>query len=121
MATLDVSSHDCGMIADYKNLTVENISTPDLKSDIPTVICGYTCMEEDYINREYMGWLKTGDRVLIHNCGAYSMSMKGNFIFPMLAMYMVNDNYEIQEIMRERGQLSDITARCAIGGRRCAT
>lgn len=68
-----------------------------------------------------MGWLKTGDRVLIHNCGAYSMSMKGNFIFPMLAMYMVNDNYEIQEIMRERGQLSDITARCAIGGIRCAT
>lgn len=109
------------LIADYKNLTVENISAPDLKSDIPTVICGYTCMEEDYINREYMGWLKTGDRVLIHNCGAYSMSMKGNFIFPMLAMYMVNDNYEIQEIMRERGQLSDITARCAIGGRRCAT
>ena len=121
VATLDVSSHDCGMIADYKNLTVENISAPDLKSDIPTVICGYTCMEEDYINREYMGWLKTGDRVLIHNCGAYSMSMKGNFIFPMLAMYMVNDNYEIQEIMRERGQLSDITARCAIGGIRCAT
>lgn len=109
VATLDVSSHDCGMVADYKDLTIENISGDNLHDDnSSTVVCGYTCMEEDYINRCYPGTLRTGDHVLVRNCGAYSISMKGNFIYPPLGMYMVNDNYEITRLMKMPGEVGDV-------------
>lgn len=120
VATLNVSSYDCGMIADYKDLTIDNISAPDTKDSDLAVICGYTCMEEDYINRNYHGTLKTGDDVLIRNCGAYSVSMKGDFIFPSIGMVKVNDSYEILEVMKEPDQSRDAVERCMVGGKRCA-
>lgn len=120
VATLNVSSYDCGMIADYKDLTIDNISTPDTKDSDLAVICGYTCMEGDYINRSYHGTLKTGDDVLIRNCGAYSVSMKGDFIFPSIGMVKVNDSYEILEVMKEPDQSRDAVERCMVGGKRCA-
>ena len=83
------------------------------------MICGYTCMEEDYINRNYPGALKTGDNVLIRNCGAYSASMKGDFIFPPIGMLMVNDNYEVLGLMKEHGRSRDAVERCVVGGKRC--
>ena len=119
VATLNVSSYDCGMVADYKDLTIENISDPDMKGSTPAVICGYTCMEEDYINRNYIERLKTGDNVLIRNCGAYSASMKGDFIFPPIGMVKVNDSYEILELMKEPGRSNDVVERCVVGGKRC--
>ena len=108
------------MIADYKDLTVDNISAPDTKESDLAVICGYTCMEGDYINRNYHGTLKTGDDVLIRNCGAYSVSMKGDFIFPSIGMVKVNDSYEILEVMKEPDQSRDVVERCMVGGKRCA-
>ena len=120
VATLNVSSYDCGMIADYKDLTIDNISISDTKDSDLAVICGYTCMEEDYINRNYHGTLKTGDDVLIRNCGAYSVSMKGDFIFPSIGMVKVNDSYEILEVMKEPDQSRDVVERCMVGGKRCA-
>lgn len=119
VATLNVSSYDCGMVADYKDLSVDNISDPDVKGSDPVVICGYTCMEEDYINRNYLGGLRTGDDVLIRNCGAYSVSMKGDFIFPSIGMAKVNDSYEILELMKEPGRSRDAVERCVVGGKRC--
>ena len=119
VATLNVSSYDCGMIADYKDLSIENISDPDRRCSDPVVICGYTCMEEDYINRNYPGALKTGDNVLIRNCGAYSASMKGDFIFPPIGMLMVNDNYEVLGLMKEHGRSREAVERCVLGGKRC--
>ncbi len=119
IATLDVSSYDCGMVADYKNLTIENITTPDANVAEPTVVCGYTCMEEDYINRDCKVALRTGDCVLIKNCGAYSASMKGNFIMPPIGMFMVNDNFELLQKLRDPGNETDIIRRCYIGGASC--
>lgn len=119
VATLNVSSHDCGMIADYKNLPIVNLTYPDVEVTDHTVVCGYTCMEEDYINREYKNALRTGDKVLIKNCGAYSISMKGNFIYLPLGMYMVNDSYEVLGMLREPGTSADAVERCYVGGVKC--
>ncbi len=119
VVTLDVSSFDCGMIADYKDLTIQKLSSSKAGYEGSTVVCGYTCMEEDYINRDYHGALEKGDRILIKNCGAYSISMKGNFIFPSLPMYMVNDCNEIIREIKGEGKTDDAVRRCLIGGKRC--
>ena len=119
VATLNVSSFDCGMIADYKNLPIVNISRPESKSSVQHIVCGYTCMESDYINRECSCDLRTGDDILIKNCGAYSVSMKGNFIQPSIGMYKVNSNYEILEELKKPGKAVDAVTGCMIGGRRC--
>ena len=107
------------MIADYKNLPIVNISRPESKSSVQHIVCGYTCMESDYINRECSCDLRTGDDILIKNCGAYSVSMKGNFIQPSIGMYKVNSNYEILEELKKPGKAVDAVTGCMIGGRRC--
>ncbi len=94
LATLDVSSRDCGMVAECKNLTIENLSR-DEKEIKGYKVFGYTCMEQDYINREYYGELRKGDIVRILNAGAYSSSLKGAFIKPGLKTIVVNDNMDV--------------------------
>ena len=118
--TLSVSSYDCGMVADYKNLPVENISNMFRStSRRDTKICGYTCMEEDYINRASNIFAYSGDVVHIQNCGAYSISMKGNFIYEPLPVYMVDDRYNMLGISRFMSGIEEAVESFSIGGKKC--
>lgn len=118
-ATLDISSYDCGMVADYKNLPIVNIDRPNPCISHEYSVCGYTCMEEDYINREYVGNLREGNVLMIKNCGAYSLSLKGGFIYPSIAMYRVNDQYEVMQEMKRANNIFDVLAGYRIGGKLC--
>lgn len=118
-ATLNVSSYDCGMTADYKNLPIINVSCQEQEPTQVYTVCGYTCMEADYIHRKYFGNLKEGDTLLIRNCGAYSLSLKGDFFYPPIAMYKVNDHYEVMGNMRSAGNREDVLRKYWIGDRPC--
>ena len=52
------------------------------------LICGYTCIENDFISRNYSGNLKEGDVLRLKDVGSYSFSMKPNFIKPKPAVYL---------------------------------
>ncbi len=45
-------------------------------------ISGYTCMEGDYLYRNYEGELKIGDYLVFDNVGSYSIVFKPPFIMP---------------------------------------
>ncbi len=55
------------------------------KSDLPVkeaVVCGCECREEDILIRKYAGSASVGGKLLIKNIGAYSYSVRNNFITP---------------------------------------
>ncbi len=45
-------------------------------------IAGYTCIESDFLYKNYNGKLAVGDYVVLGNCGSYSLVMKPPFILP---------------------------------------
>jgi diaminopimelate decarboxylase len=45
-------------------------------------ISGYTCMENDYLFRNYSGTLQVGDYLVFDNVGSYSVVFKPPFILP---------------------------------------
>lgn len=49
-------------------------------------MAGYTCIESDYLYRNFQGNLAKGDFVVFHNVGSYSLVMKPPFILPDVPM-----------------------------------
>lgn len=45
-------------------------------------IAGYTCIESDYLYKNYCGKIGVGDYLVFGSCGSYSVVMKPPFIFP---------------------------------------
>ena len=73
----------------------KNISMAGLNPPIEIVFCsekqqvyddldiaGFTCIESDFLYKNYKGKLGIGDYVIISNCGSYSIVMKPPFILP---------------------------------------
>ena len=59
-------------------------------------ISGYTCMENDYLFRNYSGPLNVGDYLVFDNVGSYSVVFKPPFILPNVPIISLeNGNMEI--------------------------
>lgn len=59
-------------------------------------ISGYTCMENDYLFRNYSGTLHIGDYLVFDNVGSYSVVFKPPFILPNVPVVsFINDKMEI--------------------------
>ena len=63
-------------------------------------LCGYTCIENDFLSKCFNGNLKEGDILKIKDVGSYSFSMKPNFIKPKPAVYL-KDNKKYTLIQKE--------------------
>lgn len=55
-------------------------------------IAGYTCIESDYLYKNYSGLLGVGDYVVFGCCGSYSIGMKPPFILPNVAVVDISGN-----------------------------
>ena len=53
-------------------------------------ISGYTCMEDDYLYKNYYGWLYKGDFLVFDNVGSYSIVYKPPFILPNVPIIVLN-------------------------------
>lgn len=71
-------------LASKLNLPIKVFGKPNLKRDFykEIDISGYTCMENDYLNRNYNGELSVGDFIVLDNVGSYSIVFKPPFILP---------------------------------------
>lgn len=59
---------------------------------------GFTCIEGDIIYKGYTGMLACGDKIVIKNCGSYSLVMKPPFILPNFAVLDVIGEEKIEVI-----------------------
>lgn len=86
--TVDCNSNHIGMLCECRVIPVEVIDTgygPTYEV-IDGCIAGNTCLEYDYIRKEFSGNVKIGDTLVFKNCGAYSIGASRQFIVPRLGV-----------------------------------
>lgn len=71
-------------------------------------IAGYTCIENDYLYREYKGYLAVGDYIVFDNVGSYSVVMKPPFILPNCAVIEYDPKNKTYNIVKRKEELEDI-------------
>ncbi|MBN1182933.1 MAG: pyridoxal-dependent decarboxylase [Bacteroidales bacterium] len=71
-------------MASTMNLPIRTYSYEDKNSKYydSIDISGYTCMEGDYLHKNYKGNLNIGDFIVVENVGSYSVVFKPPFIRP---------------------------------------
>lgn len=68
------------------------------------LIAGYTCIESDYLSKEFNGSIQKGDYILFENVGSYSIVLKPPFIHtnsPVIEL-KGDDNIEVIKIKEEK-------------------
>lgn len=53
-------------------------------------VAGYTCIESDYLYKEFTGEISVGDFLVFGSCGSYSVVMKPPFILPNVPVIYIN-------------------------------
>lgn len=77
--TCDCRKSDVGWSANRYDPSNIYFGKSDL-SVIDAVVCGCECREDDVLIRKYNGSASVGSKLLIKNIGAYSYSVRNNFI-----------------------------------------
>ena len=63
-------------------------------------MAGYTCIESDYLYKNYSGKLAKGDFVVLDNIGSYSVVMKPPFILPDIPVLELHEDGQIELVKR---------------------
>ncbi len=77
-------------------------AVPDLKLYEHLDMAGYTCIESDYLYKDYCGSLTVGDFVVFDNVGSYSIVMKPPFILPDIPILELVGNGQIDLVRRSQ-------------------
>lgn len=70
-------------------------------------IMGFTCLEQDYIFKEFPEKVKVGDVIEFRNIGGYSVVYKPPFIQPCCAMVAVGEDGNVK-LIKKRESFEDI-------------
>ena len=93
------------------NPSVKGIKRPiqvysDMRNEYNNLdMAGYTCIESDYLFRNYQGKLQNGDFVVFENVGSYSIVMKPPFILPDVVIVEVNKDMEIKIVKKAQKEI----------------
>lgn len=100
IATVLASTHNLHMGSKVPSMDVFGL-VPDRPWDGAIVhVAGYTCIESDYLLRDYQGSLAVGDYVVFRNIGSYSIVLKPPFILPDFPVLSVGENGAVQTVKR---------------------
>jgi diaminopimelate decarboxylase len=89
IASLTGSSYNINPNPNRKNVPIECFPSPDAvsRSEVRgAYLAGYTCIEGDYLYKEFCGSLAVGDFIVFDDVGSYSIVMKPPFILPNVAI-----------------------------------
>ncbi len=101
IATLTGSIYNVNPTPNRKNVPIEIISSNKESHYVTNAdFAGYTCIERDYLYRNYNGPLSVNDFVIFNEIGAYSVVMKPPFILPNFPIIEVSDSENIDLIKR---------------------
>lgn len=95
------------VIGSQKNISMNGINPPmevvaggGVRETVENCdIVGFTCIEGDVLQKNYIGELGIGDYIVIGNCGSYSLVMKPPFILPNFPVLDINED-EVEVIKR---------------------
>lgn len=110
IATLLGSIYNINPTLNTKNppITVYHENDNDLKNYENLDFGGFTCIESDYLYRNYSGKLKIGDYVVFDNVGSYSVVLKPPFILPNFAIIDCSWDDKEVELIKEAETFDDL-------------
>ena len=90
--TLGCCSNHIGMLCECRDIPAFVYHNPEIDGSyrcrvVDAILCGDTCLEFDYIKKNFKGNIAPGDTIVFENCGAYSISASRQFIVPRLPVY----------------------------------
>ena len=102
IATLSGSVYNINPTLNGKNPPIEIIEMGDFEQKTYELLDmgGYTCIESDYLYRNYTGKCAVGDCVIFSNVGSYSVVLKPPFILPNCPVLEINKD-EINLIKKQ--------------------
>lgn len=93
IATLLGSIYNINPTLNKKNPPIKVYSTGGVQTEYENLdFGGFTCIESDYLYRNYNGKLAQGDMVVFGNVGSYSVVLKPPFILPNFPVIEVCEN-----------------------------
>jgi diaminopimelate decarboxylase len=110
IAVVDGSIHELspnGRQSRNPTFHVQVDSPMDTPSE-PWDVVGYTCIEEDYLSRDYLSEISKDDFLGYSHVGSYNVVMKPPFIRPASAVLELNEENQIVEVLRERQTLTEV-------------
>lgn len=112
IATTTGSKFNLGSFGSPLNLPVTAYQanpTPHDKNHTETIdISGYTCIENDYLYRGYLGNLETGDFLVFDNAGSYSVVFKPPFILPNVPILEWDSSNNTLKTIRRKEEFDDV-------------
>lgn len=74
----------------------------------PWQVVGYTCIEDDYLSKDFLSDISKGDFLGYSHVGSYNIVMKPPFIRPASAILEINPDGEVLNVFREIQSNSDV-------------
>lgn len=111
VVSLTGSSYNINPNPNRKNVPIECFPDPTAASRTDlrgAYLGGYTCIEGDYLYKDFNGTLAVGDFIAFDNVGSYSVVMKPPFILPNVAIVEPFDDGEGYKLIKRRETFDDI-------------
>ncbi len=109
IATLLCSRYNINVGTKNPPLTVVSGGNKSSREYTNVNFAGFTCIESDYLYKNYSGKLAVGDYVIISNIGSYSIVFKPPFILPNFPIIAFDDSYEGGiDVIKRQEYFSDV-------------
>lgn len=94
------SKFNIGLLTSKVNMPMQVFSKEINQEECVTQISGYTCIEADYLFKDYKGKVEVDDYLVFDNVGSYSVVFKPPFILPNVPVIEINKS-GYQEVKRQ--------------------
>lgn len=111
VVSLTGSSYNINPNPNRKNVPIECFSDPTVADRIElsgAYFGGYTCIEGDYLYKDFSGSLAVGDFIVFDDVGSYSVVMKPPFILPNVAIVEPLSDGKNYRLIKRRESFDDI-------------
>lgn len=113
LVSLTGSSYNINPNPNRKNVPIECFPAPGVADRIEmsgAYFGGYTCIEGDYLYKDFSGSLAVGDFIAFDDVGSYSVVMKPPFILPNVAIVEPLSDSKNYRLIKRRESFDDIFA-----------
>jgi len=108
IATTAGSKFNMGSFSSTINMPMQVFTNNESKDIYSTIdVAGFTCIESDYLFKDYKGKINKGDFLVFENVGSYSIVFKPPFILPNVPIINISGN---NEVIKRQETFEDIFA-----------
>ncbi|TWX72956.1 decarboxylase [Colwellia sp. C1TZA3] len=103
------SKFNLGLLSSSVNMPLMVFSGAAERTAYETVdISGYTCIESDFLYKNYIGYLNEDDYLVFSNIGSYSVVFKPPFILPNVPILEYDNITKRYDIIKRQETVDDI-------------